>query len=136
MLGTCVEKGSELPKGHKGRKLKGRYANQGTQVVDEYQEAALFNGLGSSPATLEGAKAVDAYGCLPKHEIQQADASAAYTQAFMVDTSPGCTPAPGDRSCPVKTTTWVRLPPEARPMTFSGKQRASRPYVQGVVWSP
>ena len=121
-FGICVEKGSEMPKGHKDRKIKGRYAYQGNQVVDEYQEAALFNELGSSPATLEGAKAVEAYGCLPGHQIQQADASAAYTQAFMGDTTPGCAPAPGDRACPVKTITWVRLPPpEARPKTKDGR---------------
>ena len=94
VFGICVEKGSEMPKAHKGRKFKGRYVYQGNQVVDEYQEAALFNELGSSPATLEGAKAVDAYGCLPNHKIQQADASAAYTQAFMGDTTPGSAPAP------------------------------------------
>ena len=74
---TCVEKGYNMPKGHKGRKIKGRYVYQGNQVVDEYQEAALFNELGGSPATVEGTKAVDAFGCLPGHEIQQADASAA-----------------------------------------------------------
>ena len=59
VFGICVEKGSELPLGHPERKYKGRYVYQGNQVRDEYNEAALFNELGSSPATLEGAKAVD-----------------------------------------------------------------------------
>ena len=89
--------GSEVRKGHKGRKFKGRYVYQGNQVVDEYQEAALLNELGSSLATLEGAKAVDAFGCLPGHKIEQADASAAYTQALMGDTTPGGPTAPGER---------------------------------------
>ena len=42
---------------------------QGNRVHDEYSEAALFNQLGSSPATLEGAKAVAAFGLMPGHII-------------------------------------------------------------------
>ena len=98
-FGICVEKGSEMPQGHKDRKFKGRYVYQGNQVVDEYQEAALFNELGSSPATLEGAKAVDAFGCLAGHKIEQADASAAYAQALMGANTLGGTTAPGERQC-------------------------------------
>ena len=84
----CVEKGSELPLGHAERKFKGRYVYQGNQVRDEYNEAALFNELGSPPATLEGAKAVDSWGLIMGHAIEQADASAAYTQAMLGDTAP------------------------------------------------
>ena len=78
VFGICVEKGAELPKSDKRRKFKGRYVYQGNRVFDEYSEAALFNQLGSSPATLEGSKAVDAFGRFPGHTTQQADADQAY----------------------------------------------------------
>ena len=78
-------------------------------MFDEYSEAALFNQLGSSPAMLEGSKAVGLYGLLPGHIIQQADADQAYAQALMGDkTSAGDGPTP----CKVSVATWVRLPPE------------------------
>ena len=59
---------------------------------DEHHEAALFNELGSSPATLEGAKAVDAYGMLAGHDLQSADAKQAYTQALLGTHTPGSKP--------------------------------------------
>ena len=61
----CVGKGSELPEGHKLRKFKGRTVFQGNNVRDENADVALFSELGSSPATMEAGKAVDAYGCQP-----------------------------------------------------------------------
>eukprot|EP00435_Cladocopium_sp_Y103_P015059 s2440_g3.t1 len=57
----CVEKGSELPEGHKLRKFKGRTVFQGNNVRDENADVALFSELGSSPATMEAGKSVDAY---------------------------------------------------------------------------
>ena len=42
VFGTCVEKGSELPKGSKGRNYKGRYVFQGNDVRDEYGNYAVF----------------------------------------------------------------------------------------------
>lgn len=41
---------------------KGLYVYQGSLVKDEFHEVAPFNELGSSLATLEGAKAVDDFG--------------------------------------------------------------------------
>ena len=120
VFGICVEKGSELPLGHPERKFKGRYVYQGNQVRDEYNEAALFNELGSSPATLEGAKAVDVWGLVAGHAIQQADASAAYTQALLGNETPQGSILKGVTACKVKTTTWVTLPPEARPKRPDG----------------
>ena len=117
-----MEKGSELPLKHPDRKFKGRYVYQGNQVIDEYHEAALFNELGSSPATLEGSKAVDAFGRLPGHVIEQADASAAYTQALMGTTTPGAKEAQ-EEAYQVKTQTWVRLPEEARPKLPNGTDK-------------
>ena len=49
----CVEKGSELPVGHKLRKFKGRTVFQGNNVRDENADVALFSELGSSPATMD-----------------------------------------------------------------------------------
>ena len=47
---------------------------QGNQVVNQSWEQALFMDLGSSPATMEGSRAADLYGCAPGHDIMQADA--------------------------------------------------------------
>ncbi len=111
-----------MPDGHPERKFKGRYVFQGNLVKDEHQEAALFNELGSSPATLEGAKAVDCYGSFPGHLVEQADAKQAYTQALLGTTTPGSSVGPeGLVACKVHVTTWVTLPPECRPKTKDGK---------------
>ena len=72
---------------------------QGNQVRDEYWDVALFQELGSAPATLEAGKACDAYGLLEDHEVQQADAEQAYIQSKLDS----------------KVPTWVRMPPERRP---------------------
>ena len=69
----CVEKGSELPKGSPLRKSRGRTVFQGNHVQDENPSAALFSELGSSPATMEAGKVLDAYGSQPGHAAQQAD---------------------------------------------------------------
>ena len=97
----CVEKGSELPKGSKGRKYKGRSVFQGDQVKDENWDSAIFAELGSSPASMQAGKAVDAYGLLHGHSVQQADAEQAYIQSVL-----GGTP------------TWVRLPRERWPASW------------------
>ena len=94
VFGLCFEKGAELPEGHPARKFKGRYVFQGNLVKDEHQEAALFNELRSSPATLEGAKAVDCYGSFPGHLVEKVDAKQAYTQALLGTTTPGSSVGP------------------------------------------
>ena len=81
LLGLCSEKGSELDANDKNRKYKGRALYQGNRVVNQNREAALFQDLGSSPATLEAARAADAYGCAPGHDTEIADAEQAYVQA-------------------------------------------------------
>ena len=122
VFGLCFEKGVELPEGHPDRKLKGRHVFQGNLVKDEHQEAALFNELGSSPANLEGAKAVDCFGSFPGHLVEQADAKKAYNQALLGTTTPGSSVGPeGLVACKVNVTTWVTLPPECRPKTADGK---------------
>ena len=72
--GICVEKNSELEPSNPQSKFKGRVVFLGNRVKDENWENALFQDLGSAPATMEAAKVIDAYGCLPNHDIEQADA--------------------------------------------------------------
>ena len=110
----CVEKGSELPEGDKLRKFKGRTLFQGNNVKDENADVALFSELGSSPATMEAGKAVDAYGSQPGHITQQNDGVQAYTQAFMKGVE-----------------TWVELPIERWPREWRGKY--TRPVVQLII---
>ena len=100
----CVEKGSELPEGHKLRKFKGRTVFQGNNVRDENADVALFSELGSSPATMEAGKAVDAYGSQPGFTTEQNDGVQAYTQALMQGIE-----------------TWVELPRDRWPKEWIGK---------------
>ena len=102
LFGIMVEKGSELPlydaQGNRDprRKYKYRVVFQGNRVVNQNWEVAMFQNLGSSPATMEAGKVVDMFGCLPGHATEQADANQAYVQAELKGTE-----------------TWVWLPPEA-----------------------
>ena len=79
---ACYEKGSELPAPDPRRKFKGRTVFQGNHVRDENSDHALFNELGSSPASMEAAKLLDALGSHPGFSKQQADAIQAYIQAL------------------------------------------------------
>ena len=100
----CVEKGSELPEGDKLRKFKGRTVFQGNNVKDENSDVALFSELGSSPATMEAGKAIDAYGSQPGYITEQNDGVQAYTQALMKGIE-----------------TWVEIPPDRWPKEWKGK---------------
>ena len=55
---------------------------QGKNVRDENSDHALFNELSSSPASMEAAKLLDAFGSQPGFSKQQADAIQAYIQAL------------------------------------------------------
>ena len=102
----CVEKGSELPPNDPLRKFKGRTVFQGNNVRDENSDSALFSELGSSPATMEAGKALDAYGHAPGNECQQADGKQAYTQTTLKGAE-----------------TWVRLPRDRWPKEWIGKYK-------------
>ena len=102
----CVEKGSELPKDNPLPKFTGRTVFQGNNVQDENSSAALFSELGSSPATMEAGKVLDAYGSQPGHAGQQADGKQAYTQTTLKGTE-----------------TWVRLPKNRWPPGWAGKYK-------------
>ena len=83
IFGLMVEKGSELPRGDPRRKYTYRVVFQGNNVVDQHWETAIFQDLGSSPASIEAGKIADAYGSFPGHDMQQADAEQAYVQAWL-----------------------------------------------------
>ena len=83
-----------MPIGDPNRLYKGRSVFQGNNVKDERYDAAVFQELGSSPATLSASKAADMYGLLPGHILKQADAEAAYINAKLN----------------TEAETWVRLP--------------------------
>ena len=77
----CVEKNCELPLTDDRHKVKGCIVFQGNQVKDENYEAAMFQEMGSAPATMEASKSCDFYSLLPRHIGQQSDAESAYTQS-------------------------------------------------------
>ena len=62
---------------------------------------AIFQELGSNPATIEGARAADAFGLLPDHDVEQSDAEQAYTQAWLGGSE-----------------TWIRLPRDQWPQSW------------------
>ena len=99
LFGICVEKNSELSDTDPARKFKGRVVFQGSRVVDQFFDAAIFQDQGSAPATLEAARIADFYGCAPGHEADIADAEQAYVQADMKGTD-----------------TYVCLPEDKRPL--------------------
>ena len=96
VFGIMVIKNSELAE--EFRKFKYRLVFSGDRVVNQSWEKALFQDLGSSPASMESGKCVDMHGSTPGHVVQQADAEQAYIQA--------------DLKGP---TTWVLLPEELWP---------------------
>ena len=55
---------------------------QGNNVRDQDSDHALFAELGSSPASMEAAKLLDAFGSQPGFSKAQADAIQAYIQAL------------------------------------------------------
>ena len=75
----------------------------GNSVWDEEGKWAVFQESGSWPATMEAAGCADAYGLMPGHNVQQAHAEQAYTQAEIEGTP-----------------RWVRLPRDQWPKTWRG----------------
>ena len=73
-------------------------------MVNQYYDQAIFQDLGSAPATMEAAKIADFYGCGPGNCVETADAEQAYVQAEMKG-----------------TLTWVALPEEQWPAWWRKK---------------
>ena len=101
VFGFVSEKGSELPEGHPDRKYKGRAVFQGDNVRDEDNYRALFEDLGSSPASMAAGKFADYVGLQNGCACEIDDALRAYTQSLL--------------SLVSNTATWVRLPKEIQP---------------------
>ena len=66
----CHERGSELEDGDPDKKMKGRSVLLGDNVKDQDFNWAEFLELGSSPPTIESAKALDAMGSLPGYRVK------------------------------------------------------------------
>ena len=97
-FGLMVEKNYELPEDDERRKMKYRVVFQGNQVHTQNWEAAVFQGIGSAPASMDAGKCVDIIGNLPGHDLQQSDAEQAYLQSEFTGTE-----------------TWVGIPQEGWP---------------------
>ncbi len=78
VFGICTEKNSELPKSQ--RSWKGRGVFQGNDVRDQNAEIAVCDSLSSTRATMEGSRAVDAYGLVEGNINESADAEQTYIQ--------------------------------------------------------
>ena len=94
---ACYEKGSELPEGDPMRKFKGRTVFQGNNVRDEDGMQALFAELGSSPASMEAAKLLDAFGSQPGFAKQQAEKNMSHGWKTIADVVDIGAPEPYDR---------------------------------------
>ena len=62
--------------------MKGRSVLLGDNVKDQDFSWAEFCELGSSPPSIEAAKALDAMGSLPGYRVKTGDARGTYTQAL------------------------------------------------------
>ncbi len=89
VFAILVEKNHELPEDNPLRKFKGRVVFQGNNVRDENWEVAMFRELSSSPPTMAACNVADVYALLLGHDLQQADASQAYTQSKLGEPRPG-----------------------------------------------
>ena len=67
--------------------MKGRAVLLGDNVKDQDFNWAEFCELGSSPPSMEAAKALDAMGSLPGCVVKTGDARGAYTQSFFYKAS-------------------------------------------------
>lgn len=89
---------------------------QGNHVTNKKWEWAMFQDLGSSPASMQAGKNVDCDDCFPEHVCQQSDAEQAHAQALLRGTD-----------------TWVALPREAWPAEWFDKKNGNPLYDQPVV---
>ena len=96
---------------------------QGNAVRDELGGAALLHALSSNPATMEGSRAVDAWGCVPRHVNTQSDAEQAYTQAKLGTVAPLKQGIGNGGNVPQRLETWVSLPPWLIPEEHRRKYR-------------
>ncbi len=83
--GLCSEKSSELKEGNPRRDFKGGDVLRGDAMRDEDHHAAVFQDLGSSPASMSAAKMTDFLVCfLLAGCAMLVDAICAYCQDLLV----------------------------------------------------
>ena len=63
------------------RKYKYRVVFRGDQTKDQNLQAAIFQNMGSAPASMVASKMADCYGCMNGNVVMQADAQQAYVQS-------------------------------------------------------
>ena len=80
ILGLTVDSGSELLGNGVGKEYTYRAVFRGSNVVDRDWGTAMFQDLAPSPTSVEIGKLNDAYGRMPGHAQEQADAVQAYIQ--------------------------------------------------------
>ena len=66
--------------------FKFRVVFQGDDVKDQNYEYALFQDLGSNPASMQAGNAVECYCCLPGHSVEQCDVDQSYIQTELKGT--------------------------------------------------
>ena len=86
-------------------KHKGRICYMGNCAQDEYNAAAVYQDMNSSPSLVHSANCNIAYGSIPGHETQQSDAVRAYIQSVLKS----------------KVPTYVIIPPELWPDSWRGR---------------
>ena len=79
----CYEKGSELPKGDKERKMRARSVFLGDNVKDTWHQEAEMEGLGAAVPAMEDSRTIDAHGLKPGYNTWVSDADSAYLQAWL-----------------------------------------------------
>jgi hypothetical protein len=111
----CVEADSETEKQEWLRKWKGRVVFHGNDVVDKNWDVAMFQDLGSAPATMVAAQFCDLRGLLRGRITENADATQAYTQFLSGGTK-----------------TWVSLPRDGWPESWKHTKRPVCPLVKAL----
>ena len=96
--------------------MKGRSVLLGDNVKDQDFNWAEFCELGSSPPSIEAAKALDAMGSLPGYKVKTGDARGAYTQSLLRGTE-----------------TWATLPEHRWPKQWRHNPAARRPINVGTL---
>jgi hypothetical protein len=115
----CVEKDAETEKEEWLRKWKGRVIFRGNDVVGENWDVAMFQELGSAPATMVATKMCDVCGLIRNHTNENADATQAYTQSLVGGTK-----------------TWVSLPREEWPESWKHMRRLVCPLEKALRGHP
>ena len=82
----CHTKGSEFGPDSELCVYKGRRCFPGDQAKDENHDWVALNEMGPTPPSLDAKTAMDATSCMPRYDLYPADATSAYTQAYLEDT--------------------------------------------------